>query len=82
MKEKEISEFTDQELLAESKKLRTSPIENGLLIGFLIGILIYSILVSSIGFLSLIPLFFIFMFINQSKKNDEVDKLIKERNLK
>lgn len=82
MKEKELSKFTDQELLAESKKHKPKHLVNALLIGFLIGILIYSILVNSIGFLSLIPLFLIFAFINQTKKDNEVDKLIKERNLK
>ena len=64
MKQKDLTELTDQELLEESKKPKSNTATNALLIGFLIGILLYSILVNSIGFFSLIPLFFIFKLIN------------------
>jgi hypothetical protein len=82
MTQKSFSELSDQELLDEAHKQRVSPTTNAILIGFLIGILIYSILVNSIGFLSLIPLLMIFMFINKAKKNAELEELLKERKLK
>ena len=64
MKQKDLSELTDQELFAESKKMKSTSVMNAALIGFLIGILIYSIIVNSIGLFSLIPLFFVFKLLN------------------
>jgi hypothetical protein len=83
MKQKELSELTDQELLDEAKKRKSTSIMNAVLIGFLIGIIIYSIVKNSLGFLTLIPLFLAYKLINNSKyDNKELEKLLKERNLK
>ncbi len=68
MKQKELSELTDQELLQEAKKMKSTPITNAVLIGFMLGIVIYSIAVNSLGFFTLIPLFFAYKLINNSKK--------------
>ncbi|MDA3944292.1 MAG: FUSC family protein [Bacteroidetes bacterium] len=83
MKQKELSDLTDQELLAEAKKMKSASITNALFIGFLIGIVIYSIAKNSWGFLTLIPLFLAYKLINNSKyDNKELKRLLKERNLK
>ncbi len=83
MKEKKLSELTDQELLQEAKKMKSTSITNAILIGFFIGIVFYSILKNSLGFLTLIPLFFTYKLINNSKYNNkELENLLKERNLK
>jgi hypothetical protein len=82
MKQKELSELTDQELLDEAKKMRSNPIMNAVFIGFLIGIIIYSIAENSLGFFTLIPLFLIYKLLNHSKKSKALEKLLKERNLK
>lgn len=83
MKEKKLSELTDQELLQKAKKMKSTSITNAVLIGFFIGIVFYSILKNSLGFLTLIPLFFAYKLINNSKyKNKELENLLKERNLK
>jgi hypothetical protein len=83
MNPKGLSELTDQELLQEAKKMKSTSIINAVLIGFLIGIVFYSIMKNSIGFLTLIPLFFAYKLINNSKYNNkELENLLKERNLK
>jgi len=83
MKQRNLSELTDQELLEEAKKLKSTSITNAVLIGFLIGIVFYSILKNSLGFFTLIPLFFAYKLINKSKYNkQELENLLKERNLK
>ena len=83
MEKKNISELTDQELLQEAKKMKSTSIINALLIGVLIGIMIYSIMKNGLGFLLLILLFFIFKLVNKSKyDNKELEKVLKERNLK
>jgi len=82
MKEKKLSELTDQELLQEAKKMRSATVINALLIGFLVGIIFYSIVKNSLGFLTLIPLFLIYKLVNNSKNDKELENLLKERNLK
>ena len=80
---KRLSELTDKELLDEAKKIKSTAVINAVLIGFLIGILIYSIAANSLGFLSLVLLFAIYKFVNSAKYNkEEIEDLLKERNLK
>ncbi len=82
MSQKELSELTDQELLDEAKKMKSNSIFYSLFIGFLIGIVIYSIVVNSWGFFTLIPLFLAYKFIKNPNDNKALEKLLKERNLK
>lgn len=83
MKEKKLSELTDQELLQEAKKMKSTAITNAVLIGSLIGIIIFSVIKSSLGFLTLIPLFLVYKLINNSKRDSKaLEDLLKERNLK
>jgi hypothetical protein len=57
------NQSTDQ---TESKYTQ-SPIVNAFLIGFLIGIIIFSVAVNSWGFLTLIPLFLIYKLTQKPK---------------
>lgn len=86
MAEKEFSDLTDltdQELLDQVKKLKTiSVTANALLIGVCFGVIIFSILKSTVGLFTLIPLFFAFKLINNSQKLKTIEELIKERSLK
>jgi hypothetical protein len=81
MKQKELSALTDQELLEEAKKMKSASIINAVFIGFLIGIVVFSIAKNSLGFLTLIPLFFAYRLLNNSKNNRALEKMLKERNL-
>ena len=82
MTQEELSKLTDQELLDEAKKMKSTSRINALLIGFMIGIIIYSIVKNSLGFFTLIPLFFIYKIFNGSKNYDALKKILKERDLK
>lgn len=84
MTNKDLSELTNEELLAEAKKLKTFSITNALFIGFLGGIVFYSVIKNSWGMLTLIPLYFIYRMINdpRNKRKEELEALLKERNLK
>jgi hypothetical protein len=80
---KQLSALTDEELLREFKKMKSASITNAVLIGILIGVVVYSILKSSFGLFTLIPLFFAYKLMNSSKYNGkELDAVLKERNLK
>ena len=81
MKEKELSEMTDQELQEEAKKMKSSSILHAALIGFMVGVIIYSFAKNTWGFLTLIPLFFIYKLTQKSERNESLKKLLKERNL-
>jgi hypothetical protein len=84
MKQKELQELTDQELLEEAKKLKSFSITNAFLIGFLLGIVIFSVIKSTFGFLMLIPLYFVHKLINdpKAKRSKALNELLRERNLK
>ncbi|MCH6233370.1 FUSC family protein [Cognataquiflexum rubidum] len=84
MENKDLSQMTDQELLAEAKKLKSFSITNAFLIGFLIGIVVFSLFKSTFGFLMLIPLYFVHKMVNdpRNKRTKEVDALLTQRNLK
>ncbi|WP_316785224.1 hypothetical protein [Pedobacter frigiditerrae] len=83
MTKKPLSELTDQELLQEAKKRKSTTIIDAALIGFLIGVVFYSVVKSSFGLLMLIPIFLAYKLINKPKyDNKELEALLKERNLK
>ena len=85
MKDKKLSELTDQELLDEAKKMKSNSIIHALLIGIMIGIIIYGVVKNNLGFLTLIPLYFAYKVFNNpenNKNNKELEILLKERNLK
>ena len=83
MNQKTYSEYTDEELLEESKKLQSFSILNAFLTGFLIGILFFSVAYSAYSIALLIPLFLIYKFTNdpRNKQTKAVEALVKERNL-
>jgi hypothetical protein len=84
MKNKDLSELTDQELLEEAKRVKSFSFTNALFIGFLAGVVIYSVVKSSWGMLTLIPLYFIYKMVNdpKNKRSKDLEQLLKERNLK
>jgi len=83
MKQKELSELTDQELLAAAKKNKSTNIIDAVLIGIMFGVIVWSVAKNNVGFFTLIPLFFAYKLINKSKYNKtELEKLLKERSLK
>ena len=84
MENKDLSHLTDQELLDEAKKLKSFSITNAFLIGFLIGIVVFSLVKSTFGFLMLIPLYLVYKMVNdpKNKRIKEVDELLANRNLK
>lgn len=83
MESKNLSELNDQELLQEYKKIKTASITTALFIGFLIGIVVYSVVKHTWGFFTLIPLFFAYKLTKKPQHNlQEVEQLLKERKLK
>ncbi|MCH5683099.1 hypothetical protein LWM68_01650 [Niabella sp. W65] len=84
MEQRKLTELTDEELLQAAKKMKSEAAINAGFIGFLIGIIFYSVVKNGFGFFLLIPLFLIYKLINNKPKynKQEVERLLKERNLK
>ena len=82
MNQKELSQLTDKELLEEVKKIKTSPMVDAFFIGFLVGIIIYSLVANTWGFLTLIPLFMVYGLLKKPKRNEALKKELKERNFR
>jgi hypothetical protein len=81
MEQKNLSNLTDEELRKEAKRLKNKPIISAFLIGFLFGIVVFSVAVNSFGFLMLIPLFLIYKLTRPSAEDEALLAVIKERNL-
>ena len=82
MNQKDLTKLTDQELLNEANKMKSDTLINAVFIGFLIGIIIYSVVKNSLGFLTLILLFLVYKFVKSSKNNKPLEAELKARNLK
>lgn len=81
MNQKELSQLTDKELLEVADKNKPSPIIDAFFIGFLFGIIIYSVVANTWGFLTLIPLVIIYRFLKTPKKYVAVQKELNDHNL-
>lgn len=81
MNQNEWSQLSDKELLEVVKNSKPSPIIDAFFIGFLVGIIIYSVFANSWGFLTLIPLYFIYIFLKKPKKYEALKNELKKRNL-
>lgn len=81
MDKKKISDLTDQEILDKKKKLKSNQIISAVLIGFLVGIAVYSTINKGLGFFTFFPLFFIFLIAKNKSDLNIINLEIKNRNL-
>ena len=83
MTQKDLSELTDEELLQEVKKIKSNNILNAVLIGFLLGIVFYSLVKNTWGLVTLVPLYIAYKLMKKpAHNNKELEDILKERNLK
>lgn len=82
--ENELSALSEQQLLDEEKKLRSFSITNAFLVGFMGGVILYSIARNTWGLLTLIPLYFIYRLVNDPKnrRSAAITKELRRRGLK
>ena len=81
MNQKELSQLSDKELLEVAKQNKPSPIIDAFLIGFLVGIIIYSVVANAWGLVTLIPLYLIYLFLKKPKQYEALKNELKKRNL-
>ena len=81
MAEKELTEYSDEELLEEGKKIKSSNIMDAMIIGVLIGISIYSAFRNGVGLLSFLPFVYLPIAAKNKIRNKQIEELLKERHL-
>ena len=81
MNQKEVAEFTDQELLEEVKKVKPTAIIDAFFIGFLVGIIMYSLMANTWGFLTLIPLVIVYWLLKKPKRYEALKDELNKRGL-
>ncbi len=81
MHQKELSQLSDEELLEVAKNSKPSPMIDAFFIGFLAGIIIYSVTANTWGLITLIPLYIIYRFLKKPKQYEALQNELKKRNL-
>jgi hypothetical protein len=81
MDPRRLSELGDEELLDEFQSIKPTPVFDAFFIGALIGIIIFSVAVSSWGLVTLVPLFLIHLFLKRTKRYEALKRELEERNL-
>ncbi|MDR7130113.1 hypothetical protein J2X69_002460 [Algoriphagus sp. 4150] len=81
MNQEKLSALTDEELLAEAKKGKTTKIYDAVIFGILIGIAIFSTVKNGFGLLTFLPLVYLPIAAKNKIKNSELQKLLKEEKL-
>lgn len=79
---KELTELSDQELLEKRKNIKSTRVMSAVIIGVVAGIAVYSAVKNGLGLLTLFPLLFIFITVQQERTNRRaLEKEINARNL-
>ncbi|WP_413670688.1 hypothetical protein ACEN9X_12550 [Mucilaginibacter sp. Mucisp86] len=82
MKQKELTELSNEELVQEAKKIKSGKIFDAAIFGFLIGVAVYSTVRNGFGLLTFLPLVYIPIAAKNKARNKALEELLKERNLK
>ncbi len=86
MKSEDLSNLSNKELLQQLKKLKNNKIIDATLIGFTIGIVVYSAVKNGFGFFTFFPLILTYIVVRNSKNTKileiEIQKELDNRNTK
>jgi hypothetical protein len=86
MKTGNLTELSEQELFQKIKTIKNNKIIDATIIGFTIGIAVYSAVVNGLGFFTFFPLILAYIIVRNSTNNKilekEIQKELKSRNLK
>lgn len=86
MKAESWSEYTNEALQKELKKLKNGKLINAFIVGATIGIFLYSSVTNGFGLMTFFPLAIAYLIIKNSKNDSiikrEIEEELKSRNLK
>ena len=72
MEQNALENLSEEELIEAQKKLKSGKVIDSVLIGVFLGIAIYSAVKNGFGFATILPLFFVFLFIRKSRKMEAI----------
>jgi len=78
MEPQSLAELSDQQLLQKIKALKTNNIIDAVIIGFTIGIMMYSAVKNGLGFFTFFPLLLTYAIIRNSNNNKILEKEIQK----
>lgn len=81
MIQKELSELTNEDLLLEGKKIKSTNIVNAVLFGVMIGVATWSTVKYGLGIITFFPVLFIQMLFKNNARKKAFEKELKQRNL-
>ena len=81
MNQDELSKLSDEELLNVAKNNTPSPMFDAFFIGFLAGIIVFSVVVNAWGIATLLPLYLIYLFLKKTKQHQALKDELKMHNL-
>ena len=81
MIQKELSELSNEDLLLEGKKIKSTNIVNAVLFGVMIGVATWSTVKYGLGIITFFPVLFIQMLLKNNARKKAFGKELKERNL-
>lgn len=85
MKPESLTDLNDQQLLDKLKGIKTNKIIDMVIVGFTLGIVVYSAVKNGFGFFTFFPLVLTYLVVRNSKNNEilekEVQKELRSRNL-
>ncbi len=81
MNQKELAQLSDDELRELAKQMKSSSIGYALMIGFMLGIIIFSFAHNTIGLVTLIPLYFVFRMLHKPERNRALKQVLADRGL-
>ena len=81
MTKDELSRLSDQELITQAKKMKSASIVHAVLIGFMVGVILFSIWKNTVGLFTLIPLFLIYKVFHKPEQYKALKEVLRERNL-
>lgn len=86
MKPETLTELSEQELLQKIKKIKSNKIIDAALIGFTLGVVVYSAVRNGFGIVTLLPLILTYIAVRNSKNNkileQEIQRELASRSLK
>lgn len=81
MNSEQLSQLSNEELLEVAKNNKPSPIFDALFIGFLFGIIVFSVAANTWGLVTIIPAYLIYRFLKKPKQYEDLQAELKKRNL-
>lgn len=84
MTTKKLADLSDEELAKKKKSIKNDKVLGAVLVGFVVGIAIYSAIKNGLDFFTFFPLFLAYLLIKNSSNNklleNEIEEEIKVRN--